>query len=205
MKQLLPLVFFLLCLASIAQTRKFPPDTISADSKNSQLYSLSTGGHYAYVDTTVLFTKYKPAMPPMIYLNNIPVIGTPFIDIHLIVDIKVENGIDTGYHRNGKIYITTKKETPLKLLTIDDIVKKYSISSTNAETVWMVDNDFIENLKYFTIDSAFLYKIQVQELPATEILSKNPSGVRIIKIFTRTSDNISKFSTIRLRGLTAER
>ncbi|MES2004793.1 MAG: hypothetical protein V4450_09745 [Bacteroidota bacterium] len=97
-----------------------------------------------------------------------------------------------------------QKNSKIKLLSADDIRTKYSINSPKNKTIWMVDNDFVKRVANFRIDSAYLYKIRLEELPATDGSAKDVPGYTIIRLYTRTAENINRFTTLRIRGSNTE-
>ena len=98
--------------------------------------------------------------------------------------------------------MTSKKGSNLNLLSASDIKIKYSLQNDKNQTLWMIDNNIIERLNYFRIDSSYLYKIEVQEYPIIDSLNKDKSRLTIIKIYSKTKGNIAQFSEVRLQGST---
>lgn len=197
----------MVCIESEGQNKKFPPDSIqnlhiSSFFENSALHQFS--GHFLK-DTSVFVKTHNDGHPAVVYLDSILVVDMPFIDVYAIKNIRIEKGFDSIFLRNGKIYLTSKKESKINLWTVDDIKKKYSLNANNNQIIWMVNDDFIERTQYFKIDSSYLYKIQVQELPIVDSFNQNSSSLTIIRIFTKTAENIAKFSELRVRGLTTKR
>lgn len=192
----LPLLLTLLFagMLSYGQSRKDssgPPQNPSRD----RLFA----GVKLSADTSVLLRPYNADNLVLCYLDGKLIVDAPFIDANMIAGIKIEKGFDAIYRRNGKIYLTSKDPAAIKLLTISDIKNKYAITTDDSQIIWMVDNEFIERIQYFRIDSAFLYKLRLQDLSFGH-LSKNVSQLKVFRIFTKTPENIAKFSGLRIRG-----
>jgi hypothetical protein len=151
-------------------------------------------------DTAVLFQPHNDNNLVLCYLDGKLLVDAPLLDIGAIAGIKVERGFDAIYRRNGKIYLTSKNPGAINLLSINDIKNKYAITTDDSQLLWMVDNEFVERIQYFRIDSAYLYKLRLQDLNFGH-LSRNLSQLKVARIFTKTAENIAKFSPqLRLRG-----
>ncbi len=199
MKSVFFFIISIICLSAKSQSKKFPPDSLYINVSRENSFPPI---NHPFVDA-VVFTRHHDRNAALVYLDSKLVVDLPVLDPNTIEDVKIESGYNEKYKTIGNVYLITKKSTKLNLLTADDIRKKYSLTNTN-QTIWMVDNDFVERVEYFKIDSSYLYKIEVEELPALDSTNKNTSGLTIIRIFTRTPENINRFSGIRIRGLNAK-
>jgi hypothetical protein len=142
------------------------------------------------------FSEKKPAY----YINGqlvnehvLKTINPKYIDSINIVkkEIVIEN---TKYF--GQIFIKIKKDYSLKLISLNDLKKKY-LDIDKIPTIFMLDNEIIQNDydKYF-IDENYILKIIVERIDNKE----ESLRYNLIRLLTRTKDNIIIDREIRIRG-----
>ena len=121
------------------------------------------------------------------------------IDPQSIDSIHIEkNKIETGNKKYyGQIYITMKKEYAPKLISLTDLAQKYT-NLKNGITIFMIDNDIIkEDYNQCLVDEKNILKIIVDTVEA----GNEKSNINIVRLLTKSKENIEKSKEIRIRGL----
>lgn len=185
MKKLFFVIFMSGCSLLSAQEKKLPEGLNTAITQR-YAWPINNG----FVDTTV-FTKVtrKKSDPVTVYIGTEKFTGVPFFDVDEVEALDVQRGSE-----GGSILLTMKKGIHLQFLSINDIQKKYAIPS-NASTIWMLNNEFVTEPDHFKIDSSYLYKIKLEEVP-TAIADANTT---VVRMFTRSKENINEFTKLRIR------
>jgi len=121
------------------------------------------------------------------------------INLDKIERIKIEkekfemNG--TEYY--GKIFIKMKSDYNPKFLTLEELSAKYLELNKNP-TIYQIDGKVIENRKNkILVDENFILKIVVEKVKTSE---KN-TEINLIRLVTKTPENIKKANEIRIRGI----
>jgi len=122
-----------------------------------------------------------------------------FINPDKIETIKIEkekyemNGIE--YY--GKILIKMKSNYSPKFLKLEELSAKHLELNGNP-IIYQIDSKVIENQKNeILIDENFILKIVVEKVKTSE---KN-TEINLIRIITKTSENIKKANEIRIKGI----
>ena len=193
MKPLATLVSLLFSSILFGQTE---PDSISG---------VRITGHELYSETdtipVVIYLKNKENInKPIIYLNGKIVNNQAIENINpeSIEKIKVDKNPDYKNDVNspGKIFITMKKTWEPELISLNELKTKYTKTS-NAPTLFMLNDKTIKaDYNEYLVDEHYILKIEVENIKNTgEELDLN-----IIRLITRTKENLEKANTIYLRG-----
>jgi len=137
---------------------------------------------------------------PLFFLNNkITTEGIlKTINPNSIANIKVEKEeveIDNKKYY-GKIFIETKSNNKPKLISLNNLKLKYTNIKENS-TIFLIDNEVINaDYEKFLIDQNYILKIELEKIDnKAENLNLN-----IIKLLTKSEENIRKSKEIRIRG-----
>jgi hypothetical protein len=107
-------------------------------------------------------------------------------------DILIEN---KKYY--GQIFINTKSDYNLQLISLTDLKLKYT-DLKNSSTIFMIDNEIIsDNYDSFLVDENYILRISVEKIDNR----KERVKFNLVKIWTRTEENIRKSKEIRIRGI----
>lgn len=148
-----------------------------------------------YIDKSV--SEKKPAF----YLNGQFVCATLLKTLNpdFIEGINVEKQeIEIeGIKYYGRILINTKSTYKPKLISLNDLKLKYTdLKSTS--TIFMIDNEIInEDYDKSLVDEDYILKISIEKI-------KNKSerlNLNLVKILTRTEENLKKSREIIIRGI----
>jgi hypothetical protein len=105
-------------------------------------------------------------------------------------EIKINNTI---YY--GQIYVKLKDEYNPRFISLTDLKKKYVKSSTR-NFIFIIDNEIIRgDYEKLIVDEKYILKIVV------DTMRSEKSDLDIIRLITRTKENIEKSKQIILRGL----
>lgn len=156
------------------------------------------------IDTIPLveFVKIKNFdRQPALYLNgkfmSNFILST--IDPTVIDNIHIEkNDIEIEKKRYyGQIYINFKKEYTPKIISLTDLILKYT-NLKNEFTIFMLDYNIIkEDCDQFFVDEKYILKILIDTI---EVGNDN-QNINVIQLLTKSKENIEKASRIFIRGL----
>jgi tRNA A37 threonylcarbamoyladenosine modification protein TsaB len=152
------------------------------------------------IPRVVLTTKKNIQMEPVYFINGQHIKSSTIrtLDPNLIKEMNVEkDSVElNGNNYYGKIYITTKNNYQPKLISLNKLQKKYTTTSNNP-IVFLLDNEIIdEDYDNFLIDENYILKIEVTDLAN----SKEKLNITLVKLFTRSRENIEKENKIYIRG-----
>jgi hypothetical protein len=106
-------------------------------------------------------------------------------------DIEIE-----GKKYFGRIHIQMKKDYNPKLISLTDLKLKYT-NLTNDSSVFMINDEFISgNYSKYIVDENYILKIIVEKISNKE----ENLHVNIVRLLTRTEENIIKSKEIILRA-----
>ena len=122
-----------------------------------------------------------------------------FINQDKIETIKIEkekfemNG--TEYY--GKIYIKMKSDYNPKFLTLKKLSEKYLKLNENP-TIYQIDEKVLDkSSNEILVDENFILKIVVEKINTSE----NNTEINLIRLITKTTENIKKANEIRIKGI----
>jgi hypothetical protein len=124
------------------------------------------------------------ANSPSYYLNGVSMGKTKYIMAprHIIsIDVKKNTQF-------GKIYITTKEEHNLTMLTPVQIKEKYATSAEKS-VLYFVDGNLMD----------YILSINVVASANVNVLDGN-AKISLIQIFTKSKENLTKAAEVRIRG-----
>jgi hypothetical protein len=121
----------------------------------------------------------------------------------------VKNHYDSANRRRGAMFITSKDPKSYTFLSITDVLNKFlplrEILHKNQQglqkpTIFILDNDFLKDTATFKIDSSYVLKVEISRASEFEYLKNTIPELTIIRIITRTKENLNKYERIRIRG-----
>jgi hypothetical protein len=136
---------------------------------------------------------------PAYFIDSVRFKERPVFDPNNIDNIFISKEYDKVSGVHGKIYIKTKSPKNLHFITLKQVGKNNGIRSKSL--VFMIDNEFIKDENSVIIDSSYVLKCVA--VKSTDFNSlKNEATFTILKIVTRSKENLDKENTIHLRGNT---
>ena len=124
-------------------------------------------------------------------------VSKDFFDPAIIDVIKI---IEDSATQNRKGYLKSKESKKYKFISLYDAANLNKISySTPA--IFMVNNDFLkDDISSYRIDSFYILKVEI--IKANELISLRElnSSLTIIRIKTKTPENIEEEERIRING-----
>jgi hypothetical protein len=154
-------------------------------------------------DTTIKVTYNNNDLERSLafYLNGqfVPEAILKTINSDFIENIRVEKqDTEVGTQKYyGQIFITTNGDYRPKLISLSDLKLKYT-NLRKASTIFMIDNEIINNnYDRYMVDENFILKISIEKVENKEERLK----YNLVKIFTKTEENIRKSKEIRIRGI----
>jgi hypothetical protein len=153
-------------------------------------------------DSTIKVTytnKIKAATQTAYYLNS-KFVGSslPGLNPALIEKVTILKVSDTinGVQYSGKLFVVTKDTYTPKLITLNDLKYKYT-NIADKSVVFMIDGDIV-NADYdkYLIDENNVLQIIVDDINNP----KEKIQLELIKVLTKTEENIKKSKEIRIRG-----
>ena len=192
MKQILLILSFLLTpyVAGQITPIKVPPVNFRDLNNNSHIDS----------SLKVIYENPESDLKPAYYVNGIlmnsSIIRT--LNPKVITGIRIEGDIieidSQKYH--GRLSITTNPQYQFKLISLTDLKLKYAISK-NVPTIFMIDNVLVkEDYDKFILDQNYILRINIEKIEN----SKENLHFTVIRILTKTKENIRKDNEIRIRG-----
>jgi hypothetical protein len=144
--------------------------------------------------------KSEKKLSPAFYLNgkfiNYSVFRT--LNPKKITNIRVEKQyieVDAIKYY-GQVFVETIKNYKSDYISLTDLKTKYA-ELKDAPTIFMIDNELInDNYDKYILDQNYLLRINI------ETLENSKEGIRfnLIRILTKTEENIKKVNEIRIRG-----
>jgi DNA repair ATPase RecN len=138
---------------------------------------------------------------PAYYLNGQFVNETLLktLNPNVIENIRVEHQeieVETEKYY-GQIFINTKDNYKPKLISLNDLKSKYT-DLKNASSVFMIDHEIInDDYDKCIVDENYILKISVERIEN----NKERLKFNLIRILTKTKENIRKSKEIRIRGV----
>ncbi len=160
-------------------------------------YSENSPVKVFYSDSLKVLNNKMPAL----YINGAFVGGSFFeaVNISKIEEMHIEKEYFTkdGIDYYGKIFIKMKPEYNPVLISFSELVKKY-LKLDNNPIIFQINEKVIsENWRNSLIDEKDILKIIVTKVKTSE---RNVM-VNLIKLITKTPENIEKENEIRIRGI----
>ena len=139
--------------------------------------------------------KFKGEKPAY-YINGALVNQSimKFLDPNKIESINVEKGdieINNSKYA-GKISVETKNNYKPNVISLDQLRKNYTTIEENS-AIFQIDNEIVDgDYKTFVIDKNYILKITINTL--------EKPNLSVIKVFSKSPENIKKSNEIILRG-----
>lgn len=119
------------------------------------------------------------------------------LNADFIENIAIEAGESEwkGKMYSGKIKIQIKEEFRDQIMTLTDLKHKHT-SLTDESTIFLVDNELVrEDYNGYFVDEKNILSIEVDEV------SVDGRKIEILRLFTRSEENIRLFNKNQLRSL----
>ena len=122
------------------------------------------------------------------------------IDPSKIEEVKVDKRIvefnEILY--GGIIYVITSEDYSPKLISLNNLRAKYLNMPDSISTLFLLDGEVV-NMDYdeFVVDENYILKIEAQVVDN----SKEDLDIVVIKLITRSKENLEEANTIRIRGV----
>ena len=101
-----------------------------------------------------------------------------------------------GKRYYGQIYIKLKKEYTPNILSLNDLMLKYT-NLKNEFTIFMLDDNIIKgDFDQYFVDEKYILKIILD----TVEIEKGKTQVNLVRLLTKSKENIEKSGEIRIRG-----
>jgi len=189
MKQFLFLTTIFLTTTTFGQITDNKASYVTGDTENSR--ETDTTFRVIYADKDKLNQRPAYFINGQFVMNqNINPNNIANIEIHK-ADTLIDNKL---FH--GQIYIKTKEGYTPKLISLTELKNKY----TNLEgksVIFMIDNDIVnEDYDKYMVDENHLLTIIVDKIQNT----KERVDLGLIKLLTKTEDNIKDRNRIIIRG-----
>jgi len=101
-----------------------------------------------------------------------------------------------GEEYYGKIIVKMKSEYMPKFLTLKDLVKKHLDLNKNPIAFQINENVINQNYTKLLVDENFILKIILKKIKT----SKKEVEINLIKLVTKTEENIEKANLVRIKG-----
>lgn len=177
----------------------FSQDIIGKKSTSKPNYSENSEIKVIYKDSLKKFhSKTKPAgiFVNGIFIGDESVLNAINSEKIESLNIEKENFEKNGKEYYGKILVKMKTEYIPKFISIKELSKKY-LNLDKKPTVFQINEDVIsEDLNEYLVDENFILKIIVNKIETSE---KN-AEINLIKLITKTTENIKKANVIRIKG-----
>jgi hypothetical protein len=115
-----------------------------------------------------------------------------------IKDIRIEEQelVEGTKKFYGQIFIATKDNYELKLISLTDLKIKYT-ELKKGSTFFMIDNEIInDDYDKYLVDENYIFRIFVEKIEN----KKERLKFNLVRIMTKTEENIRKSKEIRIRG-----
>ncbi|MCY1721944.1 hypothetical protein OU798_16440 [Prolixibacteraceae bacterium Z1-6] len=143
----------------------------------------------------------KPASQPAYFIDGkyfnqsiLKTLNLQFIDSMTVIkeEITLEDKI---YY--GQIHIKMKEEYVPKIVSLADLKSKYLKLGQNP-SIFIIDNDVVKSdYNEFLIDENYILKIETQVIKN----EKEKLNVNVIRLVTKTKENIEEANKIWIRGV----
>ncbi|WP_167612743.1 hypothetical protein [Maribellus sediminis] len=146
----------------------------------------------------------KPERQPAYFIDGkyfnqsiLKTLNRQFIDSVTVIKEEVTLGNKTYY---GQIHIKMKKEYVPKIISLTDLKSKY-LKPSQIPTIFIIDNDVVKSdYNEFLIDENYILKIESQVIK----IEKEKLNANVIRLVTKTKENIEEANKIWIRGIDTE-
>lgn len=113
------------------------------------------------------------------------------------LNIEKENFEENGKEYYGKILVKMKSEYIPKFITLKELVAKYLNLETKPIVFQINENVISQDYNEYLVDENFILKIEFNKIKTSE----EETEINLIKLTTRTTENIKKANEIRIKGI----
>jgi len=186
---------------------------IYAQRDSTKLELLKVDNNIQVAVDNIYESNENDTLPKVIYINNNSSERSPAYYIngkfvsrtiiqtlkpYLIEDINVDKSAveieNVKYY--GQIHIKIKGDYKAKLISLNDLKSKY-VDLKNSPVLFIVDNEIIDaDYDKYLVDEKYILQIIVEKIDN----KKEKLKFSIVKLLTRTEENIKKSKEIRIRG-----
>ncbi|MCY7293122.1 MAG: hypothetical protein LH615_13170 [Ferruginibacter sp.] len=147
-----------------------------------------------------LLTSYS--YNPVIYFDSILTrMDFFYFDTSKIKSINfVKEVYDSVTNSSGKIYITSKNPKEYNFLSFTDLKNKF-IGNNKKSVLLLINGNFIKNPSTINIDSAYIYKVEVESGDDFEELKNLYPNLAIVNIKLNNLNNKNGERAIYLQGI----
>lgn len=140
--------------------------------------------------------KFHTNVQPRYFLDS-TLVGTclPLFSMSEIKDVKVNS--DSKF---GEVYVATKNPGLFRFMTLEEIRNKYVKSPARA-TLYVIDNNLLKgNVTNLKIDENYILNINILSESDFGSLKGAVKDMDIIKITTKSEENLERANQIYIRG-----
>lgn len=178
--------------------------SLAAFAQKTNLNShVSENPQYSLEDTLISVTYHKediPGLPPAIFINgtfqNVLLKGG--INLEKVADIRINKDtveIDNNVYYE-KIMIELEKSYRPGYISVSELISKYTRLNKFPD-VLMIDDEIIScNFDESYIDAHYLLRMDVSEIQS----AADGDTLCIVRLLTRTAENVRKANAIYIRG-----
>lgn len=136
-------------------------------------------------------------MAPECYVDSVRISSFNLFDHDKIEKVNVVKPDASA--PGGKVYISIKKSTPVKWVTIKDICTKYHLEDSTAY-LFMLNDNFIKDTALFRIDADYVLSVEIIKASEIENLPNNFPDAKILKLFTGSKAQLEKQKAVRIKN-----
>lgn len=198
MQTTLALATILLSLQLIAQS---PENILKGKASGVNIFQKKIDLSQDTTPQVIYLTEKKKHKDVLFFLNGQAFTehGLEMLDPQDIegITVKKDSMLVNGHMYTGQIYIDTKEEYQPKLISLNQLKEKYVKLDNESPTLFMLNDKLIEtNYDTFKVDEKHILSIEVQSVNN----SQEDININVIKLISKTEENIKKANTIRLKG-----
>ncbi len=198
MKNSIFLISVIFTLQLIAQS---PENILKGKASGVNIFQKKIDLSQDTIPQVIYLTEKKKHEDVLFFLNGQAFTehGLEMLDPQDIEGITVQKDsmLVNGHMYTGQIYIDTKKEYQPKLISLNQLKEKYVKLVNESPTLFMLNDKLIENnYDTFKVDEKHILSIEVQSVNN----SQEDININVIKLISKTEENIKKANTIRLKG-----
>jgi len=168
---------------------------VNSNTNDSQRFDINSPLKVVDIDSS------RPDRLPAYFIDgkhfdeySIKTINSQLIDsIHIVnneITIK-----DKKYY--GQVHIKMKQDYKPEFISLTDLEAKY-LKQSNNPSIFMIDNDIVKSdYNNILVDEKYILKMEIQQIDN----EKEHLNVNIIRLITKTKENIGKANEIRIRGV----
>lgn len=169
---------------------------------------LAMAGFAQNADSLSIDVEYIPAAPQqeiLFFVNGNLVPNLVFRSITpntlASIDVSKNDTVVSGHTYDGTIRMTLKDGYAPSFVSLTELKKKHTLFMPGP-TIFMIDAQFIHgNHDKLMVDEKDILKIEVSRI---NVSGDSQTAVNVVKLLTRSEENIKKSKEIRLKGSTGK-